>query len=110
MLRDLLNLVDAVQVTTVTNSVDGTGNVTESTATSTLPRAAIWQVGSSNNLLSGKIAVNSTHVLALESSERTFVTDDDRVVYNGSTYRVVGRPDDVMQRGELTVVGMELVQ
>ena len=89
---------------------DGFGAVgTATTTTTTLQRAAIWQSSNSNRFLSDKIAKASTHILAYESGNYTWNDNDKYVVYGGTTYRVTGRGDDVMNRAELTVVGLEYI-
>lgn len=110
-LRDLLNLQDAVVIVREgTPANDGMGGLaTTATTTTTLSRAAIWQGGGSDNLTSGKITKDSTHILALESSAYTFTDHDVSATFNGDTYRITGRADEVMNRSELTVVGLELL-
>lgn len=107
--RDLLNL-KTVQIGRITQAPDGMGGTSVSTSLTTLSRAAIWQAGSSTALLSDKLAASSSHVLVFEPSEYTMVTKDDRVVYGSETYRVNGRADDVMHKGDIMVVGMELIE
>ena len=108
-IRGMLNLT-TVQIGRKTQSVDGMGGASATTAYTTLPRAAIWQAGSNNALLSDKIARNSTHVLVYETGDYTANTLDDLVSYDSETYRVTGRPDDVKHLGRVTVVGLELVE
>ena len=109
--RDLLNLENAVVIAregVPTN--DGMGGVaTAATTLTTIARAAIWQGGNSDNVTSGKITADSTHILALESSAYTFTDHDISATYDGDTYRITGRADEVMNRGEITVVGLELM-
>ena len=107
--RRMLNLSN-VTIQRVTNTPDGMGGNTESTSSTTIPRAAIWEVGSNNTRISDKIARSSTHVLVYESGEYTTTALDDTVTYGGVTYRVTGKPDDVKHLGRVTVVGLELVE
>ncbi len=106
-----LMLLTSVQVARETAPVnDGMGATDTATTTlTTLSRAAIWQAGSANRFLSDKIAKASTHVLSYQTSEYAWNDNDRYVVYGGLTYRVTGRGDDVMNRGELTVVGLEYI-
>jgi hypothetical protein len=83
----------------------GTSTVTTST---TLIQAAIWQAGSGNRWMSDRLTRASTHVLACEPTAYTWAQDDRNVTYDGNTYKIVGRPEDVMFRGELTIVPLEL--
>jgi len=105
----MLNLRN-VTIQRVTNTPDGMGGNDESTTSTTIPRAAIWEVGGNNAQISDKIARSSTHVLVFESGEYTTATLDDTVTYGGMTYRITGRPDDVKHLGRITVVGLELVE
>lgn len=97
-----------VQVGRVTEAPDGMGAMSASTTMTTLSNAAIWQAGSSNALLSGKVAQSSTHVLVCEKSARTWTSTDSIITYGDNTYSVVGRPDNVANLDQLTVVGLEL--
>ena len=109
--RDLLNLNNSVVIAregVPTN--DGMGGLaTAATTLTTITRAAIWQGGNSDTVVSDKIAADSTHILALESAEYTFNDHDAYATYGGDTYRITGRADEVMNRGEITVVGLELI-
>ncbi len=107
MLLDLLNLT-SVQVAREVVTPDGMGGSTTTTTLTTLTKAAIWQAGQgSSRYLSDRIYRASTHVLATVPSFYTW-TQDDRFVVNGdAVYKVVGRPDDVVALGEMTVVGLE---
>jgi hypothetical protein len=107
MLLDLLTLT-TVQVSRETVTNDGKGGTTTSTASTTLAHAAIWQAGSANKWLSDRITRASTHVLACEPGAYTWTQNDRNVVYGGNTYKIIGRPDDVANQGELLVVPLEL--
>jgi hypothetical protein len=108
MLSNMLNLT-TVQVRRITEDSDGMGGLTTATTITTLSRANIWQPGSNNALISDKIAAVSTHVLALEYGEYSFTDADQEVIYDGVTYRVTGRADNVANRNELVIVGLELI-
>ena len=108
MIRDVLTLT-GVQVAREVYTTDGLGGGSTSTTLTTLDRAAIWMAGSGNRFLSDKIAKASSHVLAVEPGSYTWAAGDAKVVYGSSVYRVVGHPDDVLNRGELVVVGLERI-
>ena len=103
-----LNLRNAVSVSRTTQTVDGMGGFTTTTSTVVIGRAAIWQAGSGDVYLSDKVAALSSHVMACR------VTDDvrfsDQVTYNGNTYDVAGKPEDVQQRGKVQIVPLQLVE
>ncbi len=98
-----------VQVGRVTETADGMGAISATTVLTTLTRAAIWQAGSGDRSLSDKIAQGSTHVLVVETSARTWTSTDSVIVFAGDTYNLVGRPDNVANQDEITVVGLELI-
>jgi len=104
--RDTLRLTD-VQVARVTETADGMGGVSAATTLTTLSRAAIWQIGSANRYISDKIARSSTHLLAVLPGEYSWADRDDLVIYDGKTFRTTGHDDDVMQRGEISLIGLE---
>lgn len=110
-LRDLLTLT-TVTITKKTETSDGMGGVTTSSVISTMPSAMIWGAGTSKGLLSEKIANISTHVLALVTGDYTFSYGSGisyTVGYNSNTYTMQGHDDDIMQKGELTIVGLERI-
>jgi len=98
-----------VTVGRVTEATDGKGAMSSTTVTTTLPRATIWQSGSSDSYLSDKVAQASTHVLVCESSARTWTSTDTVITYGGNAYNVVGRPDNVANMSQLVTVGLELI-
>lgn len=106
-LRSLLNLHDSVQIRRMTETSDGMGGVTTSTTLTTLSRANIWQPGSGAVTLSDKITKVSTDVLALEYGEYTFTDADMECIYDGKTYKIMGHDDNVANRNELVIVGLE---
>ncbi len=107
MLLDLLTLT-TVQVSRETVTNDGKGGMTTSTARTTLAHAAIWQAGSANKWMSDRVTRASTHVLACEPGAYTWTQNDRNVIYDGNTYKVTGRPDDIMGQGIILVVPLEL--
>ena len=107
-LADLLTLT-TVQVALEVYTPDGLGGGSTSTTLTTLTRSAIWQAGSGDRFLSDKVAKASSHVLACETGEYTWADTDAKIVYGSSVYRTVGHADDVANRGELTVIGMERI-
>jgi hypothetical protein len=107
MLTDMLNLT-TVTVNRETITSDGMGGTTTTTTSAILSLAAIWQAGSNNRWLSDRITRASTHVLACEPSEYTWTQDDRTVSYGGATYKIIGRPDDVFNKGEIMVIPLEV--
>jgi len=108
MIRDMLQLT-TVQVGRVAITPDGMGGTTTTTTLTTLPFAAIWQAGASNPYLADRVALASSHLLAVETTAYTWAQDDQTVVYGAQNFDIVGRPDDVANQGELTIVGLERI-
>jgi hypothetical protein len=106
MLKSLLNLINKVQVRTITETSDGMGGLTVSTSLTTLSRANIWQASTNDPRISDKITQVSTHILAC-LPERTWTDNDREVLYNGHTYKVTGHADNVAERDTLVIVGLE---
>ncbi len=107
MLKSMLNLKSSVKIRRITETSDGYGGLSSSTTLTTLTRASIWQPGSGDSTLSDKITKTSTHVLACLTGEYTFADTDREVIYNSVTYKITGHADDVANRGELTIIGLE---
>ena len=107
MIRDMLNLKNAVQIRRITETSDGIGGLSSSTSLTTISRANIWQPGSSTNQISDKLTKISSHVMAMLYGEYTFTDADREVIYAGNTYQIVGRDDNVANRNELVIVGLE---
>jgi len=106
-LRGVLNLRNAVSVTRTTLTSDGMGGQTSTTETTILSRASIWQPSSTDRRISDKITAVSSHVLAFETGAYTFNDSDTTVTYGSNTYNVIGHADEVGNRGELTIIGLE---
>ena len=107
-LRDHLNLT-TVTITRATVTTDDYGDPVTTSATVTLTRAAIWSPRQNDQFISDKIAKTSTHVLAIEYGTYTFTDADSVVSYGGQSFRLVGHPDDVANRGTLVLHGMERI-
>jgi hypothetical protein len=107
MLRDMLNLTNAVKVRRVIEISDGYGATSTTTTLTTLARCNIWQPGSGDATMSDKITKTSTHVLALEYGAYTFTDDDREVIFGGDTYEITGHSDNVANRDELLLVGLK---
>ena len=107
MIRDMLNLINAVQVRRITETSDGMGGLSTSTALTTISRANIWQPGSNTSQVSDKLTKISSHILAMLYGEYNFTDADREVIYAGNTYKIVGRDDNVANRNELVIVGLE---
>ena len=107
---DLMSLTTVQVARETAPANDGMGAQTAATTTlTTLTRAAIWQAGNSDRFLSDKVAKASTHVLAYPTGYYAWNDNDKFVVYDSDTYKVTGRGDDVMNRSEITVVGLEYI-
>ena len=107
-LRDRLNLASVTISRTVT-TIDGYGDPVTTTTTSIVGKAAIWSPTQGDRRISDKIARTSTHVLAIDSADYSFTDNDKTVAHGGVTYRLVGNPDDVGNRGMMTLHGMERI-
>ena len=107
-IRSLLNITGAT-VTKRHETTDGMGGIVVTSTTATIPLCSIWQTGSSNPLLSDKLAKLSTHVLAMEPNAFSFAITDATVSANGRTYIIIGEPDDVAARGVLALIPLKVV-
>ena len=88
---------------------DGMGGLTTATTTlTTLGRAAIFQASNSDRFVSEKVAKASTHVLVTDDGY-TWNGYDRYVVYDSTTYRITGVPDNTWMLGTQYVVGLELI-
>jgi hypothetical protein len=109
-IRDMLELTGSV--VTATRSIetpDGMGGVTVTTTITGLPRAALWSPSQSARYISDKMARVSTHILITEPADYTFTDDDDSVNYNGKSYKIVSPSDDIMEKGEIMMTGLEKI-
>jgi hypothetical protein len=106
MLRGMLNLRNEVTITRITETSDGLGGLSVSSAITTLARANIWQVSGGDRSLSDKITKSSTHVLALEYGAYSFTDADRYVNYAGAQYKLTGHYDDIANRKELLLAGL----
>ena len=107
MIKDMFNLKNAVQVRRITETSDGMGGLSTSTSLTTISRSNIWQPGSSTNQISDKLTKVSSHVIAMLYGEYTFTDADREILYAGATYKIVGRNDNVANRNELVILGLE---
>jgi len=109
MLADLLNLT-GVQIVRVSTTDDGMGGVgTISSAITTINKCAIFQNNSNKSFLSDRISAKSSDVLILLPSAYSWSKDDQQVINGSKVYNITGVPDDVMEKGEIEVVGLERV-
>jgi len=107
-LRDRLNLA-SVTITRTVITTDAYGDPVSTTTTTIVPKAAIWSPMQGDRRISDKIAKTSTHVLAIDTSDYSFTDNDKTVAHGGVTYKLIGHPDDVGNRGMLTLHGMERI-
>ncbi len=107
-LRDMLNLINAVTITQESITNDGMGGSVTTATTTTVARASIWQNNGDSRLISDKIAKTSTDILALEAT--TPVLDTAALVgYAGKVFKITGQGDNVANRGELVLYGLERI-
>jgi len=107
-LRSVLPLT-TVQVAREVETTDGMGGISSATTLTTLGYASIWQNNGHSQFFSDKVNRVSTHVLATEPSGYAWTSLDRYVVYDSDRYKIVGRPDDVSQKNELTIVNMDII-
>jgi len=86
---------------------DNMGGGSVSTATTTI-RAAMWQGGGPETYAASKFQKVSSHQLVCKYDAD--ILENDKIVYDSVTYRVVSRPDNVMGKNELLVVGLERLE
>ena len=107
MIKAMLNLKNAVQIRRLTETYDGYGGTSTSSSLTTISMCNIWQPGSADVTISDKVTSISTHVLAMLPTEYAFTDADREIIYDSTTYRITGHPDDVANRGGLMIVGLE---
>lgn len=103
-IRDHLNLF--VTITRTVTTIDAYGDPITTSSSVIIP-ATIWSPSQNDSRISDKIAKTSTHVLAIMSGSYQFSDQDSTATCDGITYRLVGHPDDVANRGVLVLHGME---
>lgn len=108
MLSDLLNLT-GVQIIRVSMTDDGMGGNTPTSSVTTISKCAIFQNSSNKSFLSDRVSAKSSDVLITLPSAYSWSKDDQQVINGSKVYNVVGIPDDVMEKGEIEVVGLERV-
>jgi hypothetical protein len=115
-LRGFLKLKNVVTITKVVSTNDGMGGVSSTSYITTLPACALWQNGANNKWLSDKYAKDSTHTLCFEYGDYTFgdttgLTSAQTVVesvqYNNGQYKIVGFPDNVMNKDKIVMQYLE---
>jgi hypothetical protein len=107
-LEDLLTMADiTILRETLTN--DGMGDSTSTVATTLLSRGVIYQAGQgASRYMSNKMVADSSHVLVCEPNAYTFTPEDKWVTHDGKTFTIQGQPDNVLEYGEIMVVGLRL--
>jgi hypothetical protein len=83
------------------------GGLSASSSYTTIGRASIWSPGSSDTWISDKVTKISSHVLAMEYDSYAFTDNDREVLYGGNTYKITGHADNVGNRNELLIVGLQ---
>lgn len=109
MLEDYLTLIGSVvSVIRKVETPDGMGGATVATTITGLPKAVLWSPSQSQRYISEKMARASSHVLVTIPSYYSFNIYDAEVTYNSETYKINGF-DNVMNLGEIMVVGLEKI-
>lgn len=109
MLEDFLTLVNsAVSIINKVETSDGMGGFSTTTVITGIPKAAIWSPDQSQRYISDKMAKTSSHILVTLPSYYSFTVNDVQVTYNNETYTITGY-DDVMQLGEIQMIGLEKI-
>jgi len=109
MLEDFLTLVNSsVSIINKVDTPDGMGGFSTTSVITGIPKAAIWSPGQSQRYISDKMAKSSSHILVTLPSYYSFTVNDVQVTYNSETYTITGY-DDVMQLGEIEVIGLEKI-
>lgn len=109
MLTDLLNLT-GVQVIRVTSTSDGMGGeATITSAITTINKCAIFQNNSNKSFLSDRVSAKSSDVLVTLPSYYSWSKDDQQIINGSKVYNITGIPDDILEKGEIEVVGLERV-
>ena len=102
-----LTILDA-QVIKRTEVSDGMGDVVSTTTATTLSRCCILQTNSFNKYMSDRVNRASSHVLVCEPSAYSWSQDDREITRGGLTYKIAGRPDNILDMDEMIVVPMDL--
>ena len=105
--QNALNLRDKVTRARTTQTSDGMGGYTSTTATATIGHAALWSIGGDERYLSDQVIAVSSHVLACRVSDD--VAFGDVVSYDGVDYTVTSHADDVANRGRVKIVPMKRI-
>jgi hypothetical protein len=109
MLEDFLTLTGSVvSIIRTTETPDGMGGVTTTTVITGLSKAAIWSPSQSRSYISNRMAETSSHILVTVPGYYTFNKYDRQITFNSEIYTINGF-DDVMQLGEIMVVGLEKI-
>lgn len=106
-IRSMLNIRNAIQVRRVIETSDGMGGLSASSAYTTIARAGLWAPGSSDTWISDKVTKVSSHVLVIEHGAYDFTDNDREILYGGNTYKITGHPDNVGNRDEIIVAGLQ---
>lgn len=108
MLADLLSMTD-IGIVSETTTIDENAEWVTTTTTSYIGKGLIYQAGQgANRYMSNKVFTESSHVLVFEPSSYAFTGNEKYVTHGGKTYEIQGKPEDVMEYGEIMVVGLRL--
>ena len=104
-------LIESVTVLRETSVNDSYGDVTASTTSTAITEAALWQISGNESYISGSLREKSTHILVCDPDSYSWdVTLDRKIVHDSSTYRITGKPENVMNKDDILVVGLELIE
>jgi hypothetical protein len=118
-LRGFLKLKNVVNIVKTISTQDGMGGVVDTSYITTLAACALWQNGANNRLSSDKNMKDSTHTLCFEYGAYTFgdktgLTSQQTLVetvkYKNDIYKIVGFPDNVMNKDKIVMQYLERIQ
>jgi hypothetical protein len=115
-LRGFLKLKNVVTITKTILTNDSMGGQSSYTIITTLPACALWQNNANNRWASDQYAKNSTHTICFEYGAYTFgditrLTSSQSILetvqYNNGQYKIVGFPDNVMNKDKIVMQYLE---
>jgi hypothetical protein len=115
-LRGFLKLKNEVVIIKIIETNDGMGGMSSTSYITTLPACALWQNGANNKWSSDKYAKDSTHTLCFEYGAYDFnnvsgLTSSQSIVetvqFNSEQYKIVGFPDNVMNKDKIVMQYLE---
>jgi len=86
---------------------DGMGGGSYTNTLLATVKGAFWQKSAAEQFLSARISNTSSHVFACKPNSN--FTADNIIIIDGVTYKV-SKPDDVLARGDIMTIGLEVTQ